>query len=267
MTVYRRPDPIPRPRQALPVETALAPVRARVDDLTDLVGGEIIAAIVAGRFAENSILPNEIALAQQLRVSRTALREAVKGLAAKGLVEPRRRRGTLVLDRRHWNVLDADVIAALRRAGDPSLSDELWTAASRALPDMAAAAAQAREGAVLMRHAEEVPASAGNPEELPLRAAFVEALARAGGNRFLETLLRLATASLVRDDPAYLQTALMELTRSAAIGIANAVADGDAGLAMRLMRDVTVGSRTQPDDDLRTKSSVQRSSAVVASAQ
>src|SRR5580765_4492051 len=44
-------------------------------------------------------------------VSRTVVREAVKVLAAKGLISSRPKTGTQVRDRRYWNVLDPDVLA------------------------------------------------------------------------------------------------------------------------------------------------------------
>jgi len=50
-------------------------------------------------------------LAEQFSVSRQAVREALKVLAAKGLVVSRRRTGTCVLPRSSWNLLDPDVLA------------------------------------------------------------------------------------------------------------------------------------------------------------
>ena len=44
-------------------------------------------------------------------MSRQAVREALKVLAAKGLVSSRRRAGTCVLPRSAWNLLDPDVLA------------------------------------------------------------------------------------------------------------------------------------------------------------
>ena len=44
-------------------------------------------------------------------VSRTVVREAIKVLAAKGLVVARPRTGTHVRDRRYWNLMDPDVLA------------------------------------------------------------------------------------------------------------------------------------------------------------
>jgi len=50
-------------------------------------------------------------LAQSMAISRTALRESLKVLASKGLIETRQKTGTRVRDRRYWNQLDADVLA------------------------------------------------------------------------------------------------------------------------------------------------------------
>lgn len=50
-------------------------------------------------------------MAVTFAVSRQAVREALKVLAAKGLVESRRRTGTRVLPRSSWNLFDADVLA------------------------------------------------------------------------------------------------------------------------------------------------------------
>ena len=56
-------------------------------------------------------MPREAELAMQFCVSRQAVREALKVLAAKGLVQSRRRTGTRILPRASWNLLDPDVLA------------------------------------------------------------------------------------------------------------------------------------------------------------
>lgn len=68
-------------------------------------------AIVSGQYPQGSILPPDTDLLDQFRVSRTVLREALKTLAAKGLIEARARIGTRVLPRNRWNLFDADVLA------------------------------------------------------------------------------------------------------------------------------------------------------------
>ncbi|MCC7445963.1 MAG: FadR family transcriptional regulator [Anaerolineae bacterium] len=55
-------------------------------------------------------LPNEDDLCAQLGVSRTVIREAIKVLAEKGMVESRPKVGTVVQPTKHWNLLDTDVL-------------------------------------------------------------------------------------------------------------------------------------------------------------
>jgi GntR family transcriptional regulator, galactonate operon transcriptional repressor len=61
--------------------------------------------------APGGTLPDELALSERFGVSRTVVREAIKVLAAKGLVETRPKVGTQVRLRRYWNLLDSDVLA------------------------------------------------------------------------------------------------------------------------------------------------------------
>src|SRR4051812_47479682 len=66
--------------------------------------------IVSGQYRPGESLPGEIAASQQHHVSRNAYREAIRILAAKGLVESRQKAGTLVTERGRWNLLDPDVL-------------------------------------------------------------------------------------------------------------------------------------------------------------
>jgi DNA-binding FadR family transcriptional regulator len=72
---------------------------------------ELGRRIVGGACAPGDALPNEEELCRELGISRTALRESVKVLAAKGLVESRPRIGTRVRASECWNLLDPDVLA------------------------------------------------------------------------------------------------------------------------------------------------------------
>ena len=75
------------------------------------------SAIVAGRWAPGSALPPEPLLGEELGVSRTVVREAVKSLAAKGLVVAGPKLGTRVLPVDQWNWFDAEVVAWQVQAG------------------------------------------------------------------------------------------------------------------------------------------------------
>jgi len=67
--------------------------------------------ILRGELKPGDPLPSEEELSADLAASRTVLREAVKVLAAKGLVEARPKTGTRVRTRSEWNLVDPDVLA------------------------------------------------------------------------------------------------------------------------------------------------------------
>lgn len=66
-------------------------------------------AIVTGHY-KGRTFPTEAELAKVHRVSRSVTREAMKMLAAKGLVSARPRQGTAVRPAAHWNLFDTDVL-------------------------------------------------------------------------------------------------------------------------------------------------------------
>jgi GntR family transcriptional regulator, galactonate operon transcriptional repressor len=70
-----------------------------------------LRVIEADRAAERIAFPNETDLCQQLGVSRTIVREAVKVLANKGMVDVRPRSGTRPRPRQEWHLLDPDILA------------------------------------------------------------------------------------------------------------------------------------------------------------
>lgn len=74
------------------------------------VARSIARGILSGELAEGSIVPNEMTLCSQFGVSRTALREAIKLLTSKGLLESRPKIGTKVVNRAYWNFLDPQMI-------------------------------------------------------------------------------------------------------------------------------------------------------------
>lgn len=81
--------------------------------LVDLLG----SGIVAGRYPVGSVLPPEGSLCDEIGVSRTAVREAVKSLIAKGLLVTGPKVGTRVLPEEQWNWFDPDVVGWKSVAG------------------------------------------------------------------------------------------------------------------------------------------------------
>lgn len=74
------------------------------------VGDQLGIAILRGDYPPGSALPPELKLCEMLGVSRTAMREAIRGLIAKGLIESRPKFGTRVREPEYWNHLDPDVL-------------------------------------------------------------------------------------------------------------------------------------------------------------
>jgi DNA-binding FadR family transcriptional regulator len=91
------------------LRTAMAgrPLRTAHAQIVDTLGRDIIA----GRIASGTILPGDAELMERFGVSRTVLREALKSLAAKGLIVPRARIGTRVTERSGWSLFDPDILA------------------------------------------------------------------------------------------------------------------------------------------------------------
>lgn len=72
-------------------------------NLSYVLAEKLAQRILVGKYAPGSILPGEMELGEQFGVSRTAVREAVKTLTAKGMVLPRPRIGTRVMPQGNWN--------------------------------------------------------------------------------------------------------------------------------------------------------------------
>jgi GntR family transcriptional regulator, galactonate operon transcriptional repressor len=84
--------------------------------------GEVVTdlgcRVVAGEWRSGETLPIEAELIEQMAVSRSVVREAIRILNAKGLVRSRQMAGTTVLARSDWRHLDPDVIGWRMQAGD-----------------------------------------------------------------------------------------------------------------------------------------------------
>jgi DNA-binding FadR family transcriptional regulator len=84
-------------------------IRQRAN-LSFRVAEQLGRGIVCGDRAPEQPFPTEAELAQKFGVSRTAVREAVKMLAAKGLVSSRPRQGIRIQPEVSWNILDPDIL-------------------------------------------------------------------------------------------------------------------------------------------------------------
>ncbi len=126
-----------------------APLRLEHDYPRDGLHGRVVHAI-GRQILRGEIRPGEVVPLQPgLRASRTVLREAIKVLAAKGLVESRPKTGTRVRPRRSWNLLDPDVLAWQREGAPPAAFlrklTEVRSIVEPAAAELAAQRATARE--------------------------------------------------------------------------------------------------------------------------
>ena len=158
-------------------------------NLTFRVMEDLGAAIVTGRYDGHNSFPIEAVLCQQYGVSRSVLREAVKMLTAKGLLNARPRQGTWVQPERLWNFLDPDVLRwLLERKLSFQLLIEFTQMRLAVEPHAAAMAAQSAgrgEIAAMMTAIDRmVAAEQGEDDPLIADIAFHVAVMRASGNRF-----------------------------------------------------------------------------------
>ena len=216
MTVYRRPDPIPLRRPSPIADVNLHAVRSEQEDLHRLVSRQIFGAIVSGVYPEGTILPNEEALRSKMAVSRTALREAVKGLVAKGILETRRSRGTLVLSRSAWNMFDPDVIQWLSREDSSDVATQLLATLRIAILGAAELAAEHRSGDGLAR-----TALVAGDARFEARVDFLLALGTASHNRFVASLISSSARGLMDSNRRRFEGWLAWLTPAAALTLAD----------------------------------------------
>ncbi|HWA19554.1 MAG TPA: GntR family transcriptional regulator [Devosia sp.] len=201
-------------------------VRSEQEDLHLLVSRQIVAAILSGAYPEGSILPNEETLSRDLGVSRTALRESVKGLVAKGILETRRRRGTLVLARQRWNLFDSDIIAWLRREDGHSVTGNLLGTLAIVVPGAIELAASHRNAARLKN-----TALCAGDASLDSRAAFLLELASAADNAFVAAIISTSITSLLADEPHELDAWTGWLTPRHAAELTGLIGKGDLSAA------------------------------------
>ena len=170
-------------------------VRARRKSLRihGTIARDLGILIVSGRYKPGEVLNGEVAASDRLHVSRTAYREAVRILAAKGLVESRPKTGTRVSEREKWHLLDPDVLSWIFEfEPEDQLLVSLFELRKIVEPEAAALAAERRTDQHLSRMATAL-------EEMRVHTLAVEAgraadhdfhaaLLHASGNPFILTL-------------------------------------------------------------------------------
>ncbi len=219
----------------------------------------LVRSIVTGTIAPGAALPSEPEMSLRFGVSRAVVREALRVLGAKGLIEVRHGSGTRVTPPERWDVLDGAVLAELRGHGaSAAVLRDLLEARKIVECEVAALAAEradaADRAALAAALAAMRTALAAPPAFVVADSAFHLTLVRAARNRVLERMAQpmhelLSYAQALTDAiPGVLHRALAEHE-----AIAAAVERHDAAGARRAMRvhlahtERDVGALTEAD--------------------
>lgn len=170
-------------------------------NLTHQLTHDLGFAIVRGVYPVSEGLPSEADLCIKYNVSRSATREAVKMLSAKGLISSRPKQGIRVLPESSWNMFDTDVLRWIL-SSKPSLSLlKEFTQVRVALEPQAAALAAisatpeqlAEIDNALARMAD---ADEGLDDPLEADIAFHTSILVASNNRFFVQLTEFISTAL-----------------------------------------------------------------------
>lgn len=151
------------------------------------IQADLARMIASGAVLPGQNLPSEAELSLRFGVSRTVVREAIKGLEAKYLVRSRPRVGTIVLPREDWALLDAEVLGWVADYLDVAQFADAVLEARRAIEPAAAELACSRASladlAEVERALDAMAAAGGDPDSFTQAdLAFHEALLRASHN-------------------------------------------------------------------------------------
>ena len=172
----------------------------RLHDLHGQTVTAIGSRIVHGRYPPGSQLPPAEQLEGELGVSKTVLREAMRVLAAKGLVESRQKLGTMVQPRSSWNLLDPELLRWRGGRPDADYLDDLAEVRYIVEPAGARLAAARRTDGDLgqLRIALQAMRDAGEDPAAVVEAdlAFHRALLHAAHNELLSRMEMVIEAGL-----------------------------------------------------------------------
>lgn len=219
--------------------------------------GILGSRIVSGDLAPGTLIEPD-RLVAELRVSRTVVREVIKVLTAKGLLDARPKRGTYVLPRRRWNLLDADVMTWRNSdAPDARLLVELEEVRQIIEPWGARLAAQRRTPAHIVALDEAFRALEATADDRSVRGSdadvrFHAAILAAAQNELLERLESLlepalrARLALAHEDDVH-DIAFVDSHRE----VLECIRDGRAEEAFTAMGDLLRAAAADTDHSLR----------------
>jgi DNA-binding FadR family transcriptional regulator len=214
----------------------------RRDPAHTSIARELGTSIVTGQRPPGSLLPRETELAAQFEVSRSLIRESMRTLAAKGLVESKQKAGTKVRDRSEWRLLDPLLLSWMFEGAPPrQFVQSLFQLRMIVEPAAAELAATSRTTQQLSRmgHALENMAEHGLPTAAGQEAdeQFHSIILEATGNELLFSLAA-SIAAAVRWTTFFKYRASRQFSdpMPSHRAIFDAIANGDAAAA----REATV---------------------------
>lgn len=163
---------------------------------------EVGERILCGVFMPGDILPSENALSDEFKVSRPVMREAIKVLAAKGLVDARPKIGTRVRGREKWNMLDPDILTwsfASREAEQYAihLSEMRRVLEPEAAAMAAVRASDAQVADIAKSFAGMEACSEDTPEHIVHDLRFHQGILEATGNPFIASAGHVIESALM----------------------------------------------------------------------
>lgn len=167
----------------------------RPANLTRALTEELVERVVQGRYVPGKPIPRELDLCEEFGVSRTVVREAVKLLQEKGLVQVRQGAGTIVTPTTRWNMLDGQILTATI-AEDDSLAvlDDVVVTRRLLESDMANVAARHATDEVVARLrqlVDEMDELVGDPVMYADHdRAFHDVVMQVSGNRIARAVVR-----------------------------------------------------------------------------
>ena len=207
---------------------------------------EIGQGIVTGKFAVGSILPSDAVMMESYGVSRTVLREALKTLEAKGLIEARPKVGTRVSPVSRWSFFDPQVLSWHFYAKPDQRFYESLFDIRRALERRAVTLACERrtaENVRLMKYwLHQMDIAAGNLEAHGLAALEIHrTIAESSGNALLRSLtgiVELTLALALKSLSGEATGAYQKASLAAHSALLVAVEDGLANLGQPALEDI-----------------------------
>lgn len=153
----------------------------------------LVRIIAGGELAPGSLLPTEPEMSARFGVSRSVVREALRLVDAKGLIEVRHGSGTRVASPERWDPLDPAVLAVLSASGPSAvILRDLLEARKIIECEVAALAAERADAGDLAALEAALVTMRGAPDDPPRfvvgDSAFHLGLLHAARNRVLERM-------------------------------------------------------------------------------